>query len=497
LTRLIPGVQRGIPGSNSDGSGSLAYRASASFSAHGMRARDNNFILDGVDDNELLLSTVVIFPSVDALQEFKVQTSTYSAEFGRSLGGVVNLQIKSGTNNFHGNLFEFLRNDKLDANDWFNNQFGRAKPPFRQNQFGGTLDGPIWKNRTFFFTDYQGLRVRQGNSFLSTVPTAGMRQGDFSALNRVIYDATSHTPFAGNAIPVSRLDPVARNIVDQLYPESSVAGQRTATGQVINNFLYNPVSSRGDDQFDVKVDHQFSPNNQAFARYSYEKTDNYLPASLPHGDAGVTFGAASSQILAQSLAINDTHTISPTLLNEFRFGFSRFSLNGAPLDFGTNLANKVGLPGVNISDITSAFTQIVFSPSDIQSLGANSNQPFLGAYNTYQWMDNVTRVAGSHSFKAGFSYTARQRNQFNVNNATGRFTFQPQLSSNCAGIASGCVLNNTTGFSFASFMLGYANTIGRDYRQGITGERKYEIGVFLQDDYKVSSRFTLNLLTPA
>ena len=493
LTRLIPGVQRGIPGSNSDGSGSVGFRASASFSANGMRARDNNFILDGVDDNELLLSTVVVFPSVDALQEFKVQTSTYSAEFGRSLGGVVNLQIKSGSNQLHGNLFEFVRNDLFDANDWFNNKFGRAKPPFRQNQFGGTLGGPLWRNHTFFFVDYQGMRVRQANSYLSTVPTADMRAGNFSAIRRAIYDATSRTAFAGNVIPAARQDAVARNIIDQLYPLANTPGQVSTTGQTINNFLYNPVSSREDDQYDIKVDHQFRLNNQAFVRYSRQTTDNFLPAALPHGDAGATFGAANSTLVAESAAFNDTHTFSPTLLNEFRFGFSRFGLQGAPLDYGSNLAAKVGLPGVNISDITSAFTQIIFSPGDIQALGANANQPFLGYYNTYQWIDNVTRIVGAHSLKAGFSYTARQRNQFNVNYPVGRYTFQPQLTSNCAGIATGCSVNSNTGFSVASFLLGYASSLTRDYRQGITGERKYELGSFVQDDWKVSQKLTLNL----
>jgi hypothetical protein len=266
LTRLIPGVQRGIPGSNSDGSGNVGFRASASFAANGMRPRDNSFILDGVDDNELLLSTVVIIPSVDALQEFKVQTSTYSAEFGRSLGGVVNLQLKSGANAFHGNIFEFIRNDKLDANDWFNNLNHRARPPFRQNQFGGTLGGPIWKNRTFFFGDYQGLRVRQANSFLSTVPTAAMKSGDFSAINRQIYDPTTMLPFAGNIIPSTRFDPAAKNVLDQLYPAANVAGTVGSNGQVINNYLINPSSVRNDDQFDVKVDHQFSASNVAFVR---------------------------------------------------------------------------------------------------------------------------------------------------------------------------------------------------------------------------------------
>jgi hypothetical protein len=147
LTRTVPGVLRGIPGANIDGAGSLAWRASASFSANGQRPRDNNFMLDGVDNNETWLQTVVIFPSVDALDEFKLQTSTFSAEFGRSMGGIVNIQIKSGNNQFRGSAFEFLRNDSFDANNWFNNRAGRPKPDFSQHQFGGTLGGPIIKDK--------------------------------------------------------------------------------------------------------------------------------------------------------------------------------------------------------------------------------------------------------------------------------------------------------------------------------------------------------------
>ena len=228
LTRSIPGVLRGIPGANIDGAGSLAWRASASFSANGQRARDNNYMLDGVDNNETWLQTVVIFPSVDALDEFKLQTSTYSAEFGRSLGGVVNLQIKSGTNSLRGSAFEFHRNDAFDANNFFNNRAGRAKPEFKQNQFGGTIGGPVFKDKTFFFGDYQGHRETLGQTFLSTVPSMAMRAGDFSELNRVIYDPTTGQPFPGNVIPSGRIDTVARNILTQLYPEPNTAGTRQA-----------------------------------------------------------------------------------------------------------------------------------------------------------------------------------------------------------------------------------------------------------------------------
>ena len=209
---------RGIPGSNIDGAGSLAWRASAAFSANGQRPRDNNYMLDGVDNNETWLQTVVIFPSVDALDEFKLQTSTYSAEFGRSLGGVVNLQIKSGSNAFHGSAFEFHRNDAFDANNFFNNRAGRPKPDFQQNQFGGTIGGPIVRDRTFFFADYQGLRINAGQTFLSTVPSMRMRNGDFSEINRVIYDPLTQQPFPGNVIPRNRFDPASAQVMQQLLP---------------------------------------------------------------------------------------------------------------------------------------------------------------------------------------------------------------------------------------------------------------------------------------
>ena len=228
LTRTIPGVTRGVGagGGNIDGGGSLAWRASASFSANGQRPRDNNYMLDGVDNNETWLQTVVVFPSVDALDEFKLQTSTYAAEFGRSMGGVVNLQIKSGSNSFHGSAFEFLRNDSLDANNYFNNRAvpRREKPEFSQHQFGGTFGGPIIKDKTFFFADYQGMRLTQGLTYLSTVPSAAMRQGNFSEINRPIYDPLTGQPFPGNIIPGEPLGPCLGERPPAAHPDAQRGG---------------------------------------------------------------------------------------------------------------------------------------------------------------------------------------------------------------------------------------------------------------------------------
>ncbi len=493
LTRTLPGVLRGIPGANIDGAGSLAWRASASFSANGMRTRDNNFLLDGVDNNETWLNSVVIFPSIDALEEFKVQTSTYSAEFGRSSGGVVNIQIKSGQNAFHGSAFEFLRNDALDANNFFNNKNGRAKPPYKQNQFGGTMGGPIRHDKMFFFGDYQGGRIRDSQTYLSTVPTLKMRNGDFSELNRTIYDPLTRQPFAGKVIPSNQFDPAAKAIIEQLYPMPNVAGTVAPNGQIINNFLYNPVLSREDDQFDVKIDNYLSQNNHFFGRYSFERTHRFLPATLPHGDSGTTFGAGNGLIRAQSLALNDTYTISPRWLNEARIGFSRIAFKVSSIDAGTNLAQTVGIPGINITDTATAMSQIQFTPGDIRNLGANSNQPLLTFLDTFQFFDNVMHTRGAHTLKMGASLTRRRRNVFNVDNIVGNFNFQSSITSNCGGATGACTIDPNTGFSFATFVLGYPTTVTRGLMQGVVGERRPEYGAYIQDDWRVNSKLTLNL----
>jgi hypothetical protein len=493
LTRSVPGVVRGIPGSNIDGGGSMAWRASASFSANGQRPRDNNYILDGVDNNETWLQTVVVFPAVDSLDEFKLQTSTYSAEFGRSLGGVVNLQIKSGSNAFKGSGYEFLRNDRFDANNFFNNRAGRTKPDFSQHQFGGTLGGPAVKSKTFFFASYQGYRVTQGQTFLSTVPSERMRQGDFSEINRVIYDPLTGQPFPGNQIPLSRWDSAARNIIQQLYPSPNTAGERSATGQTINNYLINPPLERDDNQIDSKVDHNLTDNNRFFVRYSYQKVHRNLPATLPHGDAGFTFGAGDGNITSQGLAVNDTHTFGSGWLNEFRVGWTSIKFNMTPIDYGQNPAQAVGIPGVNLNQATSAMSQIVFQNGGARNLGSNGNQPLITNQNDYQIFNNVTRVAGRHALKVGGSLTMRSREVLNADLIVGQFGFHQNNTSSCAGITVGCTPLANTGFDVASFALGYAAIKDRRLFDAKTyTETRPEIAAYVQDDIRFGNRLTVN-----
>jgi Carboxypeptidase regulatory-like domain len=495
LTRTVPGVLRGIPGSNIDGAGSLAWRASAAFSANGQRPRDNNYMLDGVDNNETWLQTVVIFPSVDALDEFKLQTSTYSAEFGRSLGGVVNIQIKSGANALRGSVFEFHRNDAFDANNFFNNRAGRPKPEFKQNQFGGTLGGPIFRDKTFFFADYQGYRVRQGQTYLSTVPSMRMRNGDFSEINRVIYDSATGQPFPGNVIPQNRWDPASRNVLQQLIPEPNTEGRRSATGQIIDNYLINPFLERQDNQGDFKIDHNLSANNRFFVRYSHQKTHRLLPATLPHGDAGFTFGAGEGNIAAQSLAFNDTHNFGAgRWLNEFRFGWSSIEFLMTPIDYGQNLAQQVGIPGVNLNEVTSAMSQITFQNGGSRNLGSNGNQPLITNQNDFQIFDNVTWIKGRHLFKAGGSLTLRSREILNADLIVGQFRFNQNQTSNCAGRTTGCTVNAATGFDVASFLLGYSDQKDRRlFDAGTYTETRPEVAAYVQDDFRLSQRLTLNM----
>jgi hypothetical protein len=324
-----------------------------------------------------------------------------------------------------------------------------------------------------------------------------MRNGDFSELNRTIYNPLTRQPFAGNVIPTSQFDPAAKAIIDQLYPLPNVPGTRAASGQIINNFLYNPVLAREDDQFYVKIDNYFSQNNHFFARYSFERTHRFLPATLPHGDAGATFGAGNGLIRGQSLALNDTHTFSPRWLNEVRAGFSRIAFKVTSIDAGTNQADAVGIPGVNITDTATAMSQITFgatnNPGNIRNLGANANQPLLTFLDTFQIFDNATHTRGAHTLKMGASLTRRRRNVFNVDNIVGQFNFRSDITSNCGGATGNCVTAPDAGFDFASFVLGYPAQVTRGLMQGTVGERRPEYGAYIQDDWRVNSRLTLNI----
>ncbi|HEY1215606.1 MAG TPA: carboxypeptidase regulatory-like domain-containing protein, partial [Bryobacteraceae bacterium] len=327
LVTLTPGVTTGQAGENLSGASTFNPRASSNFNALGSQANANAWLVDGIIDNEYTFNTVMVQPSVESVQEFKVLTGTYSAEFGRG-AGVVTTQTRSGSNQFHGSAFEFLRNSYLDARNYFNAR-GQQQTPYRRNQFGGSLGGPILKNKTFFFADYYGWREIKGQTFINTVPTAQERTGNFSDLPVTIYNpyttrqvngATIRDPFPGNIIPSNLLNQVGLNVAS-IYPSPNLPG-------LFNNRTDTLSRNLNDNGGNIRIDHRFNEKDSLFGRYSFEKFTLFdtkgqggccipTPAGLPFDLGPFVAGGQNTTLTASGLALNETHVFSPTIVNEF------------------------------------------------------------------------------------------------------------------------------------------------------------------------------------
>ena len=494
LVQLTAGV---TPGRAADYGGETAidnFRGRFVFSANGQRTTTNNFILDGVDNNANLFNAggVVIAPVIDSIQEFKVSTANFSPEFGRAAGAVVSVQTKGGTNQLHGTLFEFLRNSDLDANTFFNNRAGQPKPPFRQNQFGFTVGGPIRKDRTFFFGDYQGFRVRDTKNFVSSVPTVQERQGDFSnSLFGAIYDPASAAPngnggitlqpFPGNRIPAQRFDPVAQQVLT-LY-----AAPNTNLGALAANFVNNPSLKRTDDQFDIRIDHRINDANNVFGRYSFGDATQLFPNAMltPQNPFGGGSGKGNlSPLRAQSVALNYIHTFSNRFLAETRFGFTRTNYKGLPLGNGDPLLDKINIPNQRYNDTIKTIP--TFGISGITTLGPQGNVPNLSVLNNYQVSENLSYTFSKHSLKFGGDMIRRQLNNNFTGAPTGAYSFSGVYTTANAGSAA------RPGNSFADFLLGLPAGSNRDILLGGFGRRDIIASAYFQDDIKLSRRLTVN-----
>jgi hypothetical protein len=340
LATLSTGVVGTSVGTNGNTGGS-STGGQDSFAANGARGTLNNFLLDGIDNNSNDDGGVVLRTNVDAIEEFKVQTNGYSAEFGRSGGAVINAVIKSGTNSLHGDAFEFFRNSALDAKGYFESPASK-KASFKQNQFGGTLGGPIVRDRLFWFGDYQGTSIRTPMTFISTVPTVAQRTGDFSDPGLgTIYDPTAYNaatatrmPFPGNVIPANRIDPLAQQYVN-LYPLPNQPG-------LTNNYLITPIMPDRIDQGDFRGDYDPSQTDQAFFRWSMSGRTYFQPAPLsgPANGGGSNTGTGSENTMGA--ALGETHTFTPNTINAFHIGFNWVGIDrGVPV--GGNVAPPANL----------------------------------------------------------------------------------------------------------------------------------------------------------
>jgi hypothetical protein len=473
LATLTTGVVRTSSGTNGNSGGSSTGGLN-SFVANGTRGTLNNFLLDGIDNNSNDNGGVVLRSNVDAIQEFKLQTNSYSAEFGRSGGAVVNAITKSGANNYHGDVFEFFRNSSLDARDFFEDPT-QKKASFKQNQFGATFGGPIVKNKLFWFIDYQGTRIRNPQTFVSAIPTLEERVGNFSAPGEpIIYDPITHTPFPGNIIPPGRIDPTAQAYAN-LYPIPQ-SGQG-------NNFTISPTERDRVDQGDVRLDYNFSQSDQIFVRYSKSGRTDIRPAPLP----GLANGGNSSTGVGNEdtdgAAIGFTHTFTPKTINELRVGFSYVHIRRGVPESGNQLPPpELRIPGVPDDPRVNGLT--LFAPNGFRRLGDPNFAPTILASQERQITDVLTLVRGGHTLKLGGEIRWSQFNISQEASPRGRFSFSGQFTQN--------LVDGSGGSSIADMLLGLPISANISTVIGM-GNRQHVPALFVQDDWKVNRRLTLNL----
>jgi hypothetical protein len=451
----------------------------------GGRPRTNEYLYDGISVLQPEPGQVAFFPVVDAIQEFKVETNSPPAEFGRFNGGVVNLTTKAGTNDFHGTGFEFLRNEDLNARNDFQRS-SPVNPEYRRNQFGGTLGGPIARDHTFFFADYQGQQQSIARTVTSTVPTLLQREGIFTekigATVPMIYDPSTtvggvRTPFPNNTIPVTQMDPAALALL-QRYPlptSSGTANDYSRTANEIDN----------QDQWDIRVDHRFATNrDHLFARESNFR-DDFIPVTpLPDG-SGVTSGTLGAQKTnAWSFASNYQHTFSGNVLNELRIGDTRRTVTRDATDVPAGASSALGIPGIPTNG-QFPNTLPTFLIAGYQQLGSPPNTATDFNTSVTEIVDSLTWLKGRHALKAGLDWRWERLNVNQPPSPTGSFTFN-NIGSDQPGVTG-------TGTPLASFLLGQVQLFTIDIQQSEIQERARIQEYFFQDDWKVTDRLTANL----
>jgi carboxypeptidase family protein len=492
LLKLSPGAYAGSSANLT--SSPYAMRGDVNISVNGSSAQNNSYLIDGMVNRNLWLNTLIIVPTVDSIQEVRMLTSNYSAEYGSAAGAVTIVQTKSGTNRLHGSAYEFLRNDKLDANSFFNNRSGAPRPAFQRNEFGGTIGGPIRRDRTFFFGDYQGIRLRQPRSIVATIPTLAQRAmvttGDFSNAGFTIYDPENvvngqRQPFPGNKIPLNRLDPAAVKIFSLLPMPTSTATTR--------NFVFNPKLTQRTDQFDVRLDQNLGGSDRFFAKFSYDDTNQIQPGTLPAPtNAGIPIspylsadGANSALTVPLknwSVTLNYTKVLSAKMVNEARFGVVRWNQNILPLGNEFKTADAVGIKGVNINDKSGGLPSM--SITGFQALGDNSTYPENSQTASIQSEDILSLSLGSHTMKFGGMYVRHRFNGFSAFPTRGDFNFNGQFTRQIG--------TSTSATALADFALGATGAINRNILVGTFGMRNWSVVAFADDTWRVTNRLTWN-----
>lgn len=487
VAQMAPGVVQGV-GGRGVGTGD--------FTANGQRPTENNFILDGIDNNTAVPdflngSSFVVNPPPDALAEFNVQTSNYSAELGHSAGAVMNTSVKSGTNQIHGSLWEYVRNTDLDAQDWE----AKTIPAYHENQFGATLGGPIVKDKLFFFGYAEANRIVFGQTFTQSVPSALMRQGNFSELLNPSLTSTGtaitlYQPGSAGTQPLQcsgqqnvmcagSIDSVAQAVLN-LYPLPNTNG-----ANLYNNYVNNTNAVSNTWQWGTRVDWNISAKDQAFLRFSYLNQPANYPAPLGAVLDGGTYGADGNITnQADNGAFSESHFFSPTLINEFRFGYNYGNFGFKQAEFSnTDLATSLGMGGVPGGGLLGGGLPLV-SLSGITGFGQPGYYPNHKSEDVYEFLDNVTKIAGSHSLKAGLLLQSVRFPFFSPPNARGTYTY--------SGFFTSLPGKSNTGFGVADFLENQMASATVPQYQHLDFSH-WTRGAYIQDDWRLNRKLTLNL----
>ncbi|MEX2260395.1 MAG: TonB-dependent receptor [Bryobacteraceae bacterium] len=509
LAALTPGVfgWRAASGNGGVGEG---FESIGRFTVNGGRDSSNAIMMDGVpvtmnaNTNNMNANSAV--PSVEGVEEFRIQTNSYTAEYGRSGGGILTIATKSGTNEIHGSVFEFLRNSKMDANTWFSNASGGKLGTFQRNEFGASVGGPVFipklyngKNRTFFFNVYERRRQRSASSRFMTLPTREQMDGDFSqTFNasgqlRVIHDPFStvpdparpgqflRTPFGGNRIPAARMDPVAVNAQKFFGPEPNLPGQ-PFTRQ--NNFFFQGKAPVDVDRATTKIDHSFSDRQRMFFRYTIFNNQNSQPELWP-GPGCPDGGCYSNAERQQNVALDYSNTLSPTTLLSLRYGFARSILNRASWHTGFR-PSSLGLPE-NIEQGADLLVFPEFAVEEMTMPGLLHHWNFRSANQSHTFVGTLSKVLSSHSLKVGTEVRGNMVNHMQAPWSL-NFTFNRGMTAG----PDPRVVSTTSGFGYASFLLG-AGASGSEVHGIRPALESKSFGFYVQDDWKVSRKLTVNL----
>jgi hypothetical protein len=489
LVQLVPGANEGPGNGLTSGGRPDDRRISASFSVNGQDDTLNNYIIDGTDDNERVIGTIGVRPNVEGIQEITVETNSYSAEAGRTAGGVVNIITHSGTNQFHGSAYEFFRNDVFDARNVL--QTTGRKPELRQNQFGGSIGGPIFKDRTFFFGDYEGFRLVSGLTYTSTVPTIA----EYNDINSI---GAGNSPealvAAGNGTAAYPIDPIALAYL-KLFPAPTNAN-------INNNYVVSPSKTQTSNTADGRVDHKFNNNNLLFGRVTYNKVDTFTPQALGTQDGlqisgGRYIFAGPATDKALQFGFGFTHIFSQNLLVDLRAAYTRINNLSLPLNNGTAPDTKLGFgPNMNFNSLSSFLTPIAFGP--FSDIGDGAYVPLQDIDNTFQYSGSVSYTLGNHNLKAGAGLIRRQARNVQSAFAAGQYGFG-LATDNCttAYVAGSCPAGasatqlQTQNNQLASSLVGAFSSESRNYDLTPPDYRSWEPSFFVLDSWKVNPKLTV------